>query len=92
MYRDNDKSGGSVITERLYIDVKQDFFIKKRHSPSMPIYVGNVDLTPPFRLTTHATLESMGWRRGLAMRNRIREALAIKPSRTHHEVAALGVQ
>ena len=28
MYKDN-KSGGSIITERLHMDVKQDFFFKK---------------------------------------------------------------
>ena len=30
MYRDNYKSGGSGITERLYIDVKQDFLKNKK--------------------------------------------------------------
>lgn len=30
VYRDNCQSGGSVITKRLYINVKQDFFFKKK--------------------------------------------------------------
>ena len=29
MYKDN-KSGGSIITERLHMDVKQDFFFFKK--------------------------------------------------------------
>lgn len=37
MYKDN-KSGGSIITERLHMDVKQDFifFLKKRMWFSRP--------------------------------------------------------
>ena len=63
---------------------------------AIPVYLGNVDLTLPFHLTTSVTIVHLlllswageeAWRCGIES-----ERLWLETVRTNHEVAALGVQ
>lgn len=63
---------------------------------AIPVYLGNVDLKSPFRLTTRAInvhLILLSWAGEAAWRCGIEsERLWLETERKYHEVAALGVQ
>ena len=63
---------------------------------AIPVYLGSVDLTSPFHLTTRTAivhLMLLSWAGEEAWRCEIEpERLWLETIRTHHEVAALGVQ